>query len=73
MQSASARLGLSDAEEGAPSGSLGEARLSETPYKHEVRHAVTGSSPPSLAPRGGAVCPETEEVIYAKSLGEARL
>ena len=23
------------------SGSLGEARLSETPYKHAVRHAVT--------------------------------
>ena len=28
-----------------PGKSLGEARLSETPYKHVVRHAVTGHHP----------------------------
>ena len=31
--------------------SLGEALLSETPYKHAVRHAVTGTSHHGFAPR----------------------
>ena len=54
--------------------SLGEARLSETPYKHVVRHAVTDNAPPThshLVER--AVCADTEDVTPSGSLGEARL
>ena len=45
---------VSDTEEVPSSKSLGEAQLSETPYKHVVRHAVTGE-PPSIT-RTSARC-----------------
>ncbi|MCI5783910.1 MAG: hypothetical protein MR030_06030 [Bacteroidales bacterium] len=41
---------VSDTEEVPSSKSIGEAQLSETPYKHVVRHAVI-EYPPSLSPR----------------------
>ena len=58
-------LCLSYAEECAPSGSLGEARLWETPYKHEVRHAVIGQ-PLHHHSHVGDVrsVPDTEDVVF---------